>query len=116
MNKNQKFLYCEQCGNLVGQLQDSGKEIYCCKAPMKRLQAQQDEAAYRPRVRMENEKIIVESQPNAELEWVYVESEAGGARHQMRERTRTVFDMANDHAKAVYAFDTKHGLWQKELV
>ena len=51
------------------------------------------------------------------IEWVYVETENGGQRKNLKpgEEPNVTFSLGDDKAVAVYAYCNLHGLWKTEV-
>ena len=51
------------------------------------------------------------------IEWVYVETENGGQRKNLKpgEEPNVTFNLGDDKAVAVYAYCNLHGLWKTEV-
>ena len=122
-----KFYICGHCGNLVGMVKDAGVPLMCCGQKMTYLEPNTVEASaekHIPAVTVEGDKLIVNvgsvdhpMLPEHFIEWVYVETEAGGQRKALKpgDEPNVTFALGDDKAKAVYAYCNLHGLWKIDL-
>ena len=126
MSKN-KFYICKHCGNLVGMIHDAGVPVICCGEKMHELVPNTVEASgekHIPAVTVEGKKLIVNvgsvdhpMAPEHFIEWVYVETEKGGQRKNLKpgDAPNVSFCLGDDKAVAVYAYCNLHGLWKVDL-
>ena len=107
---NTRFLRCKHCGNIVGVIHDAGVPIFCCGQPMEELTSNTVEASGEKHV----EHPMV---PEHFIMWVYVKTENGGHRIQLKpgDAPRAVFHLGDEKPVAVYAYCNLHGLWMTEL-
>ena len=121
---NKKFLVCEQCGNFVGVIKDSGVPMICCGHPMTVLNANTVDASvekHTPVVSVEGNKVIATvgsvEHPMVDvhyIEWIYVETNRKAL--NPGEAPKAEFVMADGEVvKAVYAYCNLHGLWKTEI-
>ena len=122
-----KFYICEHCGNIIGMVKDKGVPVMCCGQKMKELVPNTVEASgekHIPAVTVEGNVLKVnvgsENHPMAEqhfIEWVYVETENGGMRKNLKpgQEPNVTFALGEDKAIAVYAYCNLHGLWMAEV-
>ena len=107
---NTKFYICRTCGNIIQKIHDSRVPVMCCGKPMEELVPNTVEAS--------NEKHLpVVMTDEHYIEWVYVETENGGQRKDLKpgDEPNVTFSLHNDKAVAVYAYCNLHGLWKTEL-
>ncbi len=126
MSEN-RFFICEQCGNLVGMINESGAPIVCCGQKMTKLEPGKIEASHDkhiPEVKVEGNLVKVEvgstRHPMAEehfIMWVYIKTDRGGQRKNLApgDDPCVTFALADEKPVAVYAYCNLHGLWMKEL-
>jgi len=125
--KETKFYICEHCGNLVGQIHDSGVPMVCCGQKMTRLEAGAVDASVEkhvPVASVEGNTVTVTvgsvlhpMQEEHSILWVYLATDKGGQRKNLEvgcEPTVT-FALADEKPVAVYAYCTLHGLWKKDF-
>ena len=122
-----KFYICEHCGNIIGMVKDKGVPVMCCGQKMKELVPNTVEASgekHIPAVSLEGNVLKVNvgsvNHPMAEehfIEWVYVETENGGMRKNLKpgQEPNVTFALGDDKAIAVYAYCNLHGLWMAEV-
>ena len=122
-----KFYICEHCGNIIGMVKDKGVPVMCCGQKMKELVPNTVEASgekHIPAVSLEGNVLKVNvgsvNHPMAEehfIEWVYVETENGGMRKNLKpgQEPNVTFALGEDKAIAVYAYCNLHGLWMAEV-
>jgi superoxide reductase len=126
--KDQKFFMCKHCGNLVGMIDDRGVSIICCGEKMEELVANTVEASrekHLPEVTVDGNtvKAKVGSSlhpmiPEHYIDWIYVQTEQGGQRKNVKQRAEAVAEFAladGDKAVAVFAYCNLHGLWKTVL-
>ena len=123
----QKFFICKHCGNIVAMIRDAGVPIVCCGEKMHEITPDTTEASgekHIPVYEMEGNTVHVTvgsvAHPMAEehfIEWVYVQTERGGARKALKpgEAPEVSFAMGGEKAIAVYAYCNLHGLWMTKL-
>ena len=121
-----KFYICKHCGNIIGMVKDKGVPVMCCGQKMKELVPNTVEASgekHIPAVSLEGNVLKVNvgsvNHPMAEehsIEWVYVETENGGMRKNLKpgQEPNVTFALGDDKAVAVYAYCNLHGLWKAE--
>ena len=122
-----KFYRCNHCGNLIGMVHDAGVPMMCCGEKMEALVPNTVEASaekHLPVVTVDGDTLKVAigsaAHPMVEehfIEWVYVQTERGGARKALKpgEAPEVSFAMGGDKAIAVYAYCNLHGLWMTKL-
>lgn len=127
MRKEQKFLICSHCGNLVSLIHDAGVPLLCCGEPMAVLTPNTTEAAtekHIPAVTVSGNTVSVQvgsvEHPMTEahsIQWIYVATENGGQRKSLcpDQKPIAVFTLHEDKPLAVYAYCNLHGLWKVTL-
>ena len=127
MKGKQKFYYCEQCGNMIGLIEDKGVPMMCCGEEMKELVPNTTEASeekHLPSVSIEGDTITVSvgSSPHPmeeehHITFVYVETQRGGQRKNLEigEEPKLSFCFTDDKPLAVFAYCNLHGLWKTDL-
>ena len=123
--KELKFLYCERCKKVELTVIDSKAPTICCGQPMKVLSANTTDAAGEKHVPVAeiigNEvKVTVGSVIHPMLEehhiaFVYVETENGGIRVNLKDEPVAEVYVGNTKPVAVYEYCNLHGLWKTEL-
>ncbi len=121
-----KFYICRHCGNQIEIVKSAGVPVMCCGEKMHELIPNTAEAAgekHLPVVSVEGDKVTVNvgavNHPMAEehyIEWVYVETEKGGARKHLAPGDAPAVEFTvKEKPVAVYAYCNLHGLWATEL-
>ena len=122
-----KFFICRHCGNIVEMVDDHKVPVMCCGQKMELLEPNTVEASgekHKPAVTVNGDSVHVEvgsvSHPmEAEhsIQWVYLETENGGQRRDLKPGQAPVADFALSGEKpvAVYAYCDLHGLWKTEV-
>ena len=120
-----KFYYCEDCGNLVILLQNSGVPIVCCGQKMIELVPGTVDASldkHVPVFRVEEDRVYVRvgasAHPMTEehfIGWIAVQTRYGRQYVELQpdDAPEAVFTLRKgDEVEAVYAFCSLHGLWK----
>ena len=127
MKHDNRFFICKHCGNIIGMIHNAGVPVVCCGEPMHELVPNTTDAAQEkhvPVVQVQDGRVCVDvgeaSHPMVDdhyIEWVYLETTHGGQRKGLApgQKPQVEFALANDKARAVYAYCNKHGLWKTEL-
>lgn len=121
-----KFYKCEHCGNVVIKVVDSGVPLICCGEKMKELVPNTVDASQEKHVpvvtRLDDCRIKVEvgsvahpMTPEHHIAFIYVETENGGMRIDLKDKPEAVFCTCNDKPIAVYEYCNLHGLWKVDL-
>lgn len=122
-----KFYKCNRCGNIVNKIKDTGVPIICCGQPMELLEANTTEAStekHLPEVKLEGSTLKVNvgsvQHPMASehyIEWVYVETETGGYRKDLKPGSEptVTFELGDEKPVAVYSYCNLHGLWKTSI-
>lgn len=126
--ENPVFLQCSHCGNTADSIVDSGVSLYCCGEPMHALQANTTDAAaekHVPASKVEGDQVYARigavdhpMTPEHHIAWVYLLSEAGGQRKELKigGEPSVAFALTHDDKPlAVYAYCNLHGLWSSSL-
>jgi len=128
MDKQQKFFICRHCGNIIGMINDSGVPVVCCGEKMERLTPNTTEAAHEkhlPQISVENNIVTVTigsvlhpMVAEHYIEWVYLLTEKGGQRKNLKAGDEPVLKFAltdDDKVISAYAYCNIHGLWETTL-
>ncbi|MBR7186257.1 MAG: desulfoferrodoxin [Clostridia bacterium] len=127
MCDNNKFYICENCGNLIGMLNDSGVPMMCCGRKMAKLEPGVMEASHEkhiPIVKVEGKTVTITigsvEHPMIEehsILWVYLQTDMGGQRKclEVGKAPVVTFALADEKPVAAYAYCNLHGLWKKEI-
>lgn len=122
-----KFYRCEQCGNMVGVLKESGVPMICCGQHMKEvLPATSDGAVEKhvPVFRVDGNRVTVKigaavhpMMQSHFIEWIALDTVKGAQRKELApgEEPCVTFVLTEDDAVlAVYAYCNLHGLWKAD--
>ena len=120
-----KFYQCENCGQIIAKVNDTGVPVVCCGKPMKELIAGTVEASrekHIPVYSVEGGVVTVKigSIPHpmiAEhyIEWVVLRTKEGNQRKQLKpgSEPEVCFRICEcDEVLEVYAYCNLHGLWK----
>lgn len=121
-----KFFKCPMCGNVVVKVVDSGVPVVCCGKPMQELVPNTVDASGEKHVpvvtKLEGGLLKVEvgavAHPMEEahhIAFIYVETERGGIRVDLKDKPEAVVYLGEEKAVAVYEYCNLHGLWKSEL-
>jgi superoxide reductase len=121
-----KFYKCRHCGNVVEKVVDSRVPVVCCGEKMEELIPNTVDASnekHVPVVTLMNEntiKVEVGSVahpmlPEHHISFIYVETENGGIKVNLKEKPEAVICTGAEKPVAVYEYCNLHGLWKTEL-
>lgn len=122
-----KFYICRRCGNLIEMIHDAGVPVFCCGQKMEPLAPNTVDASgekHLPVVTVADGVVTVNvgnadhpMLPEHFIEWVYVETENGGQRKDLKpgDAPHVSFCLGSEKPVAVYAYCNLHGLWMTEV-
>ena len=121
-----KFYKCQHCGNVIMKFVDSQVPVVCCGEKMKELVPGTLDASLEKHVPVVTKiddktiKVQVGSVAHPMLEehhiaFIYVETEKGGIRVDLKDKPEAVVYLGEEKAVAVYEYCNLHGLWKTEL-
>ena len=121
-----KFYRCAHCGNVIQKVVDKKVPVVCCGQKMEELIPGTVEASvekHLPVVTWIDEqtiKVEVGSVAHPMLEehhiaFVYVETENGGIRVDLKDKPKAVIALGDQIPVAVYEYCNLHGLWATEV-
>ncbi|MBQ5830291.1 MAG: DNA topoisomerase II, partial [Alistipes sp.] len=121
-----KFYKCRHCGNVIEKVVDSGVNVVCCGEPMEKLVPNTSDGSGEKHVpvvkHLDDCKIEIKvgsvAHPMTEehhIAFIYVETEHGGIRIDLKDRPEAVVCICTDRPVAVYEYCNLHGLWMPEL-
>ena len=121
-----RFFRCRHCGNVIQKLVDSKVPVVCCGEQMQELIPGTTDASKEKHVpvvtRLDGCKIKIEigsephpMQPEHHIAFIYVETENGGIRIDLKDRPEALVCTCNGKPLAVYEYCNLHGLWKTEL-
>jgi len=117
-----RFLRCDVCGSVVGEIHRAGV-VTCCGKPMTELVPNTVDAAVEkhvPVVELNGDELIVKvgsvAHPMEDahyIEWVYVSTSTGGQRRILLpgQEAEVKFNVSQDKPSEVLAYCNLHGLW-----
>ena len=121
-----KFYKCNHCGNVIEKVVDSKVPVVCCGEKMVELIPNTVDASNEKHVpvvtRLDDCRIKVEvgsvphpMTPEHHITFVYVETENGGIRINLKDKPEAVVCVCTEKPIAVYEYCNLHGLWKTEL-
>ena len=121
-----KFYKCNHCGNVIEKVVDSKVPVVCCGEKMEELIPNTVDASNEKHVpvvtRLDDCRIKVEvgsvphpMTPEHHITLVYVETENGGIRINLKDKPEAVVCVCTEKPIAVYEYCNLHGLWKTEL-
>lgn len=121
-----KFYKCRHCGNVIEKLVDSKVKVVCCGEEMEELVPNTVDASgekHVPVVSCLEEckmKVTVGSVPHPmedahHIVFIYVETENGGMRVDLKDKPEALFCVKNGKPVAVYEYCNLHGLWKTDV-
>jgi superoxide reductase len=121
-----KFYKCRHCGNVIEKLVDSKVKVVCCGEEMEELVPNTVDASgekHVPVVSCADEckmKVTVGSVPHPmedahHIAFIYVETENGGMRVNLKDKPEALFCVKNGKPVAVYEYCNLHGLWKTDV-
>ena len=121
-----KFYKCRHCGNVIEKVVDSKVPVICCGEKMEELIPNTVDASQEkhvPVVTKVNDctiKVEVGSVPHPMLPehhiaFIYVETENGGIRVDLKDKPEAVICTCSSKPIAVYEYCNLHGVWKTTL-
>ena len=121
-----RFYKCNHCGNVIEKVVDSNVPVVCCGEKMQELIPNTVDASNEKHVpvvtRLDDCRIKVEvgsvahpMTPEHHISFIYVETENGGIRVNLKDKPEAVVCVSSDKPIAVYEYCNLHGLWKTEL-
>lgn len=121
-----KFYKCRHCGNVIEKLVDSKVKVVCCGEEMEELVPNTVDASgekHVPVISCMEEckmKVTVGSVPHPmedahHIAFIYVETENGGMRVNLKDKPEALFCVKNGKPVAVYEYCNLHGLWKTDV-
>ena len=121
-----KFYKCPFCGNVIQKVVDSTIPVVCCGKPMQELIPGTVDASVEKHLpvvtKLDDNTIKVEVGSVAHpmlaehhIAFIYVETEHGGIRVDLKDKPEAVISLGDEKAVAVYEYCNLHGLWKTEL-
>ena len=125
MCDNNKFFICEQCGNLIGMINDSGVPMMCCGQKMTKLEPGTVEASHEkhiPVVTIDGNTVNVfvgsVEHPMMDahyIQFIVLETKSGFQYAELEpgQAPKAVFKAADP--VAAYEYCNLHGFWKAEI-
>ena len=121
-----KFFKCNHCGNVIVKAVDSGVPVVCCGEKMVELTANTVEASVEKHlpvvtkiddchIKVEVGSVAHPMLAEHHIAFVYVETENGGIRVDLKDKPEAVIALGAEKPVAVYEYCNLHGLWKTEL-
>ena len=121
-----KFYKCRHCGNVIMKVVDSRVPVVCCGEKMEELVSGIMEASVEKHLpvitwldfnvmKVEVGSIAHPMLPEHHIAFIYVETEHGGIRVDLKDKPEAVIALGEEKAVAVYEYCNLHGLWKTEL-
>ena len=121
-----KFYKCAHCGNVVMKVVDNKIPVFCCGQKMEELVPGTVEASVEKHLpvvtglgngllRVEVGSVHHPMLEEHHIAFVYVETERGGIRVDLKDEPVAEVYVGNDKPVAVYEYCNLHGLWKVEL-
>ena len=121
-----KFYKCNHCGNVIEKVVDSKVPVVCCGEKMQELIPNTVDASGEKhvpvvtclddcRIKVEVGSVAHPMTPEHHISFIYVETENGGIRVNLKDKPEAVVCVCHDKPVAVYEYCNLHGLWKTEL-
>ena len=121
-----KFYKCLHCGNVIQKVVDSKVPVVCCGEKMQELIPGTADASVEKHlpvvtvldettIKVEVGSVAHPMLPEHHISFIYVETENGGIRVDLKDKPEAVISLGNERAVAVYEYCNLHGLWKTEL-
>ena len=121
-----KFYKCAHCGNVVMKVVDNKVPVFCCGQKMEELVPNTVDASGEKHLPVVTDlgngllKVEVGSVhhpmlPEHHIAFIYVETQRGGIRVDLKDEPVAVVYVGNDKPVAVYEYCNLHGLWKIDM-
>ena len=121
-----KFYKCNHCGNVIEKVVDSKVPVVCCGEKMQELIPNTVDASGEKhvpvvtglddcRIKVEVGSVAHPMTPEDHISLIYVETENGGIRVNLKDKPEAVVCVCSEKPIAVYEYCNLHGLWKTEL-
>ena len=121
-----KFYKCNICGNVIEKVVDSKVPVVCCGQKMEELIPNTVEASGEKHIPvvtfLDDNTIKVEvgsvhhpMLPEHHISFVYVETDNGGIRVDLKDEPVAIISLGNAKPIAVYEYCNLHGLWKQVI-
>ena len=106
-----KFYKCNRCGNVVEKVVDSRVPVVCCGEKHVPVVTDLGDG----RIKVEVGSVHHPMEEAHHIAFIYVETERGGIRVNLKDEPVAVVYVGDEKVKAVYEYCNLHGLWKVEL-
>lgn len=121
-----KFYRCAHCGNVIQKVVDSKVPVVCCGEKMQELIPGTVDASIEKHVpevawiddvtiKVQVGSVLHPMLPEHHIAFIYVETESGGIRVDLKDEPEAVIFIGSEKPVAVYEYCNLHGLWKTEL-
>lgn len=121
-----KFYRCAHCGNVIQKVVDSKVPVVCCGEKMQELIPGTVDASLEKHVpavswiddmtiRVQVGSVLHPMLPEHHIAFIYVETEHGGIRVDLKDEPEAVIFIGSEKPVAVYEYCNLHGLWKTIL-
>ena len=121
-----KFYKCAHCGNVIMKVVDSKVPVVCCGEKMQELIPGTVDASVEKHlpvvtvldettIKVEVGSVAHPMLPEHHISFIYVETENGGIRVDLKDKPEAVISLGNERAVAVYEYCNLHGLWKADI-
>ena len=121
-----KFYKCPHCGNVIQKVVDKKVPVVCCGQKMEKLIPGVVDASLEKHVpvvtvldettiKVEVGSVAHPMQPEHHIAFIYVETENGGIRVDLKDKPEAIISLGEEKAIAVYEYCNLHGLWKTML-
>ena len=121
-----KFYKCPHCGNVIQKVVDSKVPVVCCGQKMEELIPGIVDASLEKHVpvvtvldettiKVEVGSVAHPMLPEHHIAFIYVETEHGGIRVDLKDKPEAIISLGEERAVAVYEYCNLHGLWKTVL-
>ena len=121
-----KFFRCRHCGNVIHKVVDSGVPVVCCGEQMQELIPNTVDASNEKHVpaitklsdcklKVQVGSILHPMLPEHHICFIYVETENGGIRIDLKEKPEAEICVCSGKPVTVYEYCNLHGLWKTDL-
>lgn len=124
----QKFYICNECGNIIGLINNSGVPLVCCGQEMTELIPNTEDAStekHVPEVTIDGNEVTVKvgstEHPMIKehyIQWIYIQTKKGGQRKNLKpnEKPEAKFLLTDDDEILIaFEYCNLHGLWMKKI-
>ena len=121
-----KFYRCAHCGNVIQKVVDSKVPVVCCGEKMQELIPGTVDASLEKHVpavswiddmtiKVQVGSVLHPMLPEHHIAFIYVETEHGGIRVDLKDEPEAVIFIGSEKPVAVYEYCNLHGLWKTIL-